>query len=148
MAHDDIMTWKHFLHYWAFVWGIHWIPLTKGQWCRALISFVYSPSQRGYLEMPYMFVQINLVVGVTPIHTDENRSVKKSEDQKCLQNRQIFYQIIEWYKENRFHKIFLKSTVYFTQDFGRWLESGQQNVVSMELELEWFFLLKWVNEFL
>ena len=29
----DFMTWKHFLHYWPFVRGIHWwpvVPLTKG----------------------------------------------------------------------------------------------------------------------
>ena len=22
--HEDSMTWKNFLHYWPFVWGIHW----------------------------------------------------------------------------------------------------------------------------
>ena len=26
--HDDIIKWKHFLHYWPFVWGIHWSPVT------------------------------------------------------------------------------------------------------------------------
>ena len=28
--HDDVIKWKHFLHYWPFVWGIHrWLPLTN-----------------------------------------------------------------------------------------------------------------------
>ena len=22
--HDDVIKWKHFPHYWPFVWGIHW----------------------------------------------------------------------------------------------------------------------------
>ena len=38
--HDDIIKWKHFLHYWPFVRGIHWSPVDsphKGQWCRALM---------------------------------------------------------------------------------------------------------------
>ena len=29
LYHDDIIKWKHFPHYWPFVWGIHghrWIP--------------------------------------------------------------------------------------------------------------------------
>ena len=39
-GHDDIITWKHFPHYWTFVQGIHWSPVNsphKGQWCRALM---------------------------------------------------------------------------------------------------------------
>ena len=38
---NDIMTWKHFLHYWSFVSRIRqwwWIPLTKDQYCRAIMS--------------------------------------------------------------------------------------------------------------
>ena len=38
--HDDVIKWKHFLHYWPFVQGIHWSLVTsphKGQWCRVLI---------------------------------------------------------------------------------------------------------------
>ena len=27
--HDDIMKWKHFLHYWP-ISGYQWIPLKKG----------------------------------------------------------------------------------------------------------------------
>ena len=37
IRHDDVMTWKFFLHYWPFVRGFmgnHWIPLTKCQKCR------------------------------------------------------------------------------------------------------------------
>ena len=37
--HDDIITWKHFLLYWPFVWGIHRSLVTsphKGQWHGAL----------------------------------------------------------------------------------------------------------------
>ena len=39
-SHDDVIKWKHFPHYWAFVWGIHWSLVNsphKGQWCRALM---------------------------------------------------------------------------------------------------------------
>ena len=38
--HDDIIKWKHFPHYWPFVWGIHWSPVNsphKGQWRGALM---------------------------------------------------------------------------------------------------------------
>ena len=38
--HDDVITWKHFLHYWPFVRGIHRWPVDsphKGQWHGALI---------------------------------------------------------------------------------------------------------------
>ena len=34
MLHDDVMTWKPFLHNWPFVRVIHWSPVdspTKGQ---------------------------------------------------------------------------------------------------------------------
>ena len=37
---DDVIKWKHFLHYWPFVWGIHQSLVNsphKGQWCRALM---------------------------------------------------------------------------------------------------------------
>ena len=33
-SHDDVIKWKHFLHYWPFVWGIHRCPVNsahKGQ---------------------------------------------------------------------------------------------------------------------
>ena len=32
---DDVIKWKHFPHYWPFVWGIHRSPVNsphKGQW--------------------------------------------------------------------------------------------------------------------
>ena len=38
--HNDVIKWKHFPHYWPFVWGIHWSPVNsphKGQWCGTLI---------------------------------------------------------------------------------------------------------------
>ena len=42
----DVIKWKHFLHYWYFVRGIHWSPvnsLHKGQWRGALIfSLIYA----------------------------------------------------------------------------------------------------------
>ena len=34
------IKWKHFPHYWSFVWGIHRSPVNsphKGQWCGALM---------------------------------------------------------------------------------------------------------------
>ena len=44
MMHVDIIKWKHFPHYWPFVWGIHRSPVNsphKGQWRRALMfSFI------------------------------------------------------------------------------------------------------------
>ena len=39
-VHDDIIKWKHFLHYWPFVRGIHRSPVVsphKSQWRRALV---------------------------------------------------------------------------------------------------------------
>ena len=38
--HDNVIKWKHFLHYRPFVQRIHWSPvnsLHKGQWCGALM---------------------------------------------------------------------------------------------------------------
>ena len=35
MHHEDAIKGKHFLHYWPFVWRIHWSPVNspqKGQW--------------------------------------------------------------------------------------------------------------------
>ena len=40
LVHDDTIKWKHFLHYWPFVWGIHLSPVNsphKGQWCWTLM---------------------------------------------------------------------------------------------------------------
>ena len=39
-SHDDVIKWKHFPHYWPFVWGIHRSPVNsphKGQWHGALM---------------------------------------------------------------------------------------------------------------
>ena len=39
-AQDDVIKWKHFPHYWPFVWGIHRSPVNsphKGQWRGALM---------------------------------------------------------------------------------------------------------------
>ena len=45
-VHDDVIKWKHFLHYWPFVLGIHRSPVNsphKGQWRIALMfSFIYA----------------------------------------------------------------------------------------------------------
>ena len=38
--HGDVIIWKHFPHYWPFVWGIQWSPVNsyhKGQWRGALM---------------------------------------------------------------------------------------------------------------
>ena len=40
LAHDDVIKWKHFPHYWPFVRGIHRSPVNsphKGQWRGALM---------------------------------------------------------------------------------------------------------------
>ena len=39
-SHDDVIKWKHFLHYWPFVRGIHRSPVNsphKGQWRESLM---------------------------------------------------------------------------------------------------------------
>ena len=42
--HDDVIKWKHFLHYWTFVQGIHRLTMNSlhiGQWRGALMfSFI------------------------------------------------------------------------------------------------------------
>ena len=45
MCYDDVLTWKHFLHYWPVVREIHWSLmdfLTKGQQCGALMFSLVS----------------------------------------------------------------------------------------------------------
>ena len=46
VAHDDIIKWKHFPHFWPLVRRIHCSLVDspyKGQWCRALIfSLIYT----------------------------------------------------------------------------------------------------------
>ena len=40
LNHDDVIKWRHFPHYWPFVWGIHRSPvnsLHKDQWRRVLM---------------------------------------------------------------------------------------------------------------
>ena len=40
LCHDDVIKWKHFPHYWPFVWGIHRSPVNsqhKGHWRGALM---------------------------------------------------------------------------------------------------------------
>ena len=61
--HYDVIKWKHFLHYWPFVRGIHWSPVDsphKGQWCKALMfSLIWARTngwakilRRPWFEMP------------------------------------------------------------------------------------------------
>ena len=46
LNHDDIIKWRHFLHYWPFVRGIHRSPVNsphKCLWCGTLIfSLIYA----------------------------------------------------------------------------------------------------------
>ena len=38
--HDDVLKWKHFPHYWAFVRWIHWSPVNSSRhWRGVLFSF-------------------------------------------------------------------------------------------------------------
>ena len=37
--HDNVMIWKHFVHYWPFR---GWIFLTEGQWCDPFMFFMRS----------------------------------------------------------------------------------------------------------
>ena len=61
--HDDIITWKHFLHFWP-LWGesnSDWlIPLTKGQWCRSLIFLDVSLNKMGNQSSGQWFAVIIL----------------------------------------------------------------------------------------
>ena len=45
ITHDDVIKWKHFQHYWPFVLGHRWIPLTMASdaefWC-----FLWSASEQ------------------------------------------------------------------------------------------------------
>ena len=53
VTHDDVIKWKHFLHYWPFVWGIHRSPVNsphKGQWCRALMLSLISTWINGWVN--------------------------------------------------------------------------------------------------
>ena len=53
LLHDDIIKWKHFPHYWPFVWGIHRSPvnsLHKGQWRGALMFSLICAWTNGWLN--------------------------------------------------------------------------------------------------
>ena len=61
-SHVDVITWKHFPRYWAFVWGIHRSPVNsphKGPWRRALTFSLICPNKQwrkqsrgSWFEMP------------------------------------------------------------------------------------------------
>ena len=60
--HDDIMTWKHFPHYWPFVWGIHqscWSH-SLGKW--AVIHEVYIYLALGHCDLIYFAVALHMSV--------------------------------------------------------------------------------------
>ena len=49
--HGDVIKWKHFLHYWSFVRGIHRSPVDsfhKGQWRGALLFSLICPWTNGW----------------------------------------------------------------------------------------------------
>ena len=51
--HDDVIKWKHFPRYWAFVWGIHRSPVNsphKGQWRRALMFSLICARINGWVN--------------------------------------------------------------------------------------------------
>ena len=68
---DDVIKWKHFPHYWPFVWGIpghRWIPLIKASdaelWC-----FLWSAPEQTVeltIEMPVIWDAIVLII--TSLH--------------------------------------------------------------------------------
>ena len=66
--HDDITKWKHFLHQWCFVRGIHGSPLEyphKGQWRGALMFFFYLHLNKRFrkkIEMPVIWVVMALIM--------------------------------------------------------------------------------------
>ena len=51
--HDDVIKWKHFPHYWPFVWGIHRPPvnsLHKSQWRRAFVFSLICAWTHGWVN--------------------------------------------------------------------------------------------------
>ena len=53
ITHYDIIKWKHFPHYWPFVWGIHWSPVNssnKGQWHGALMFSLIRAGINGWVN--------------------------------------------------------------------------------------------------
>ena len=51
--HDGVIKWKHFLHYWPFVWGIHRSPVNsphKGQWRGALMFSLICTWPNGWVN--------------------------------------------------------------------------------------------------
>ena len=52
-SHDDVITLKHFSHYWPFVRGIHRLPVNsphKGQWCGAFMFSLISVRTNGWVN--------------------------------------------------------------------------------------------------
>ena len=57
---DDVIKWRHFPHYWPFVWGIHRSPVDsrhKGEWRGALMFYLINKrlskqSRNRWLETP------------------------------------------------------------------------------------------------
>ena len=51
--HDSVIKWKHFPHYWPFVWGIHRWPVNsnhKGQWRTALMHSLICACSNGWVN--------------------------------------------------------------------------------------------------
>ena len=51
--HDDVITWKHFPHYWPFVRGFHRSPVNsphKGQWLGALLFSLICARINGWVN--------------------------------------------------------------------------------------------------
>ena len=53
VKHDDVINWKHFLHFWSFVRGIHRSPMNslhKGQWRGALMFSLTCAWIKGWVN--------------------------------------------------------------------------------------------------
>ena len=52
LRHDDVIKWKHFSHYWAFVRGIHRSPVNspKGQWRGTLMFSLICAYMDGWVN--------------------------------------------------------------------------------------------------
>ena len=53
LSHDDVTKWKHFPHYWPFLWGIHRSPANsphKGQWRGALMFSLICAWVNGWVN--------------------------------------------------------------------------------------------------
>ena len=46
LSHENVIKWKHFQHYWSFVWRIHWSPVNSPHKCQWRGTVKFFPDLR------------------------------------------------------------------------------------------------------